>query len=349
MSVGNAAGGALSVLAVLALGAGALEAQERYDVSGSEIAIYNLAGEVEVVGGSGSEVVVEVTRGGSDSEELSVEVGEVRGRETLRVIYPSDRVVYDRRGWRGSTELRVEDDGTFGGHSGGDRVRVSNSGRGLEAWADLRIIVPAGRDVSVYLAVGEITAQDVDSDLRLDTHSGAVNARGIRGDLLVDTGSGSVTVDDVTGSLSVDTGSGGVEVNNVDGGEVAIDTGSGGVSGYGITAGSVSVDTGSGSVELRQVGTAEVRIDTGSGSVEVELTQDIDLLEVDTGSGGVTVRMPEDAGAEVEVETGSGGIDVDLPLQIRSVRRDYLRGEIGDGDGRIVIDTGSGSIRLLRN
>lgn len=349
MSVLSFTSRTVAVAATVALAVSNAQAQERYGVPGTEVAIYNLAGEVEVVGGEGSEVTVEVTRGGRDAGELSVEVSEIGGRETLRVIYPSDRVVYERRGWRGNTELRVRADGTFGGRGGGERVRVSSSGRGLEAWADLRITVPSGRDVSVYIATGEISARDVDSDLRLDTHSGAVAARGVRGDLLVDTGSGSVVVEDVTGAVRVDTGSGGVEIRNVEGGEVSIDTGSGGVTGYAIVAGSVRVDTGSGSVELDQVGSADVYVDTGSGSVEVGLTRDIDRLEVDTGSGGVTIRMPEDAGATVEVETGSGGIDVDLPLQIRSVRRDYLRGEIGDGEGRIVVDTGSGSIRLLRN
>ncbi len=347
MRVAKASKGALGGLVAVAVLASGLVAQESYEVSGRDVAIYNLAGEIEVVGGNASGVTVEVMRGGADASELSVEVGEVGGRETLRVVYPSDRVVYERRGWRGNTELRVRDDGTFGGRGrGGDEVRVSSSGRGLEAWADLRITVPSGGEVAVYVAVGEIEASDVDSDLRLDTHSGSVTARGIRGDLLVDTGSGSVTVEDITGAVSVDTGSGGVEINDVSGGEVSVDTGSGGVTGYGITAGTVSVDTGSGSVELDQVGSADVYIDTGSGSVEVEITRDIDRLEVDTGSGSVTVRMPSNAGATVEVETGSGGIDVDLPLQIQSVRRDYLRGQIGDGDGRIVIDTGSGSIRL---
>jgi hypothetical protein len=343
MRVRNAVSVAAGLAVALSAPAGA---QERYSVGGSEVAIYNLAGQVEVVGGSGSDVVVEVMRGGSDAEQLTVEVGEVRGRETLRVIYPADRVVYERRGG-GNTELRVNDDGTFGGGRGGDRVQVSGSGRGLEAYADLRITVPAGKDVAVYLAAGEINASDVSSDLRLDTHSGAVEARGIRGDLLVDTGSGSVVVEEVAGAVNVDTGSGSVTINDVNGGDVRVDTGSGGVRGSNITAGSVNVDTGSGGVELFRVGSADVYVDTGSGSVEVEITTDIDRLEVDTGSGSVTVRMPADVGASVEVETGSGGIDVDLPLQIRSVRRDYLRGEIGDGRGTIVIDTGSGSIRLL--
>ena len=155
MRVRNAVAVAAGMAVALSAPAGA---QERYSVGGSEVAIYNLAGEVEVVGGSGSDVIVEVMRGGSDAEELTVEVGEVRGRETLRVIYPSDRVVYEVRGWRGNTELRVNDDGTFGGGRGGDRVKVSGSGRGLEAHANLRITVPSGKEVAVYIAAGEITA-----------------------------------------------------------------------------------------------------------------------------------------------------------------------------------------------
>jgi hypothetical protein len=60
------------------------------------------------------------------------------------------------------------------------------------------------------------------------------------------------------------------------------------------------------------------------------------------------VRAPEGLDAEIEIETGSGGIDVDFPVQVRSVRRDHMVGRIGEGGGRIRIDTGSGSIRLIR-
>jgi hypothetical protein len=62
----------------------------------------------------------------------------------------------------------------------------------------------------------------------------------------------------------------------------------------------------------------------------------------------VTVTAPADLGATVEIDTGSGGIDLDFPLEVRSVRRDHVEGRIGDGRGQIEIDTGSGSVRLLR-
>ena len=93
------------------------------------VAVYNLAGTVALEGG-GSAVVVEVKRQGGDAGRLRIEQGTIRGRESLRVIYPSDRVTFT--GMSGSSEVRVRDDGTFfdGESSGGRRVRISDAGGG---------------------------------------------------------------------------------------------------------------------------------------------------------------------------------------------------------------------------
>ncbi len=323
-------------------------AQERYDVAGDHVAIYNLAGEVEVVGAAGGAVTVEVRRAGGDADQLDVQVGDINGRETLRVIYPSDRVHYDPPGWGGRTELRVRADGTWGGDDSrgrGDRVRVSD-GSGLDAHADLRIAVPRGQRLDIYLAAGRIRAENVDGRIRLDTHSGGVAARSMAGELLIDTGSGSVEVTGMEGDLEVDTGSGGVRVSGVSGDEIGIDTGSGGVEADRLSARSIEIDTGSGSIDVRASAARDVRLDTGSGSVEAELTTDVDRLVVDTGSGSVTIRLPADLGAQLDIETGSGGIDVDFPVMVTRRARDELHGEIGDGRGSIQIDTGSGSVRI---
>ena len=92
----------------------------------------------------------------------------------------------------------------------------------------------------------------------------------------------------------------------------------------------------------------DVVMDTGSGGVFVGLLEDVHRLEIDTGSGAVTVEVPASVGATVEMDSGSGGIDLDLPFEAREVKRNYVRGVLGDGAGRIEIDTGSGAIRLRR-
>jgi hypothetical protein len=334
--------------AALLLSAAPVAAQETFSVPGDRVAIYNLAGQVEVVAGRGSDVIVSVVRGGADARGLEIEVDEIRGRNTLRVIYPEDDVVYSGSGrGRFTTNLQVRDDGTWDGD--GRRVRVRSGGRGMEAWADLRIEVPAGKDVAVYLAAGQADAQGIRGDLRLDLHSGHASARDVTGSLLVDTGSGSVEVADVEGEVEVDTGSGSVTIDRVRGPRVTVDTGSGGVSGSGIESERLLVDTGSGGIRLTGVAAADAEFDTGSGSVELDFLRTVDRLIVDTGSGGVTVSLPEGLDADVELDTGSGRIEVDFPLEVRSMRRDHVEGRIGAGRGLIRIDTGSGSIRLRRN
>src|SRR5881296_370213 len=264
--------------------------------------------------------------------------GPVRGRETLRIIYPDDEIVYGELGHGSNTTLRVRDDGTFndrddrGGRwsDDGRRVRISASGGGLEAHADARIAIPPGKRVELYLAVGQAFASNVDGDLRVDVAAANVTVDHAKGSLLVDTGSGDVRLSDAEGEVSLDTGSGSVTVSAVSGPEVRLDTGSGDV-----TASSVRAN--------------DVKIDTGSGNVRLDLLADVRALDVDTGSGDVTINVPADLGAAVDIETGSGDIDLqNVTVRTTRLERDHLTGEIGDGKGRIRIETGSGGVRLVR-
>lgn len=330
---------------------GRAQESEQYVVSGERVAVYNLAGRATIQPGAGRAVVVRVTPGGSDADRLIIEQGPIGDFETLRVIYPADRVVY--RELRGTTELRVREDGTFGDRWGGrrregERVRISHRGSGLEAHADLEIVVPQGQLLSLYLAMGEVTISNVNGRLRIDTNAGPVSASGTTGELVIDVGSGAVDVMDAEGDVDIDTGSGSVELSSVHGDLLRIDTGSGSVSVTDAAVSSLDIDTGSGSIEVRGASARSARLDTGSGSVDVELDQESDRIEIDTGSGGVRLAVPESFGATLDLETGSGDIDVDFPVTTRRWQRDRLSGRIGDGRTRVSIDTGSGSIRIVK-
>jgi hypothetical protein len=342
-------------LILLALPATLAAQRQEYTLKGGEVAMYNVAGVLKVEGGTGDAVRMEVNRIGPDASKLKVEVGQVRGRETLRVIYPDDRVVYDggqgTRRWSGRniTRLRVSEDGTFDqGRDGwrGEEIEVVTSGRGLEAHADIRVIVPPGKSTDLHLAVGEASVTNVDGDVRVHVQAASLTSSRTKGRLELDTGSGEVTVTDAEGDVILDTGSGSVNVTGVKGRQLKMDTGSGGLSASTIEVDDLGLDTGSGRVILRAVKARDLNVDTGSGSVEIDLLSDVDQMMVDTGSGGVTVGVPASLGAELSIETGSGGIDADIPLTVRRSGRRSLEGSIGDGKGRIRIETGSGGVRL---
>jgi lia operon protein LiaG len=355
----------LLLAALTAIASVAAQQTSRHNVSGDTVAIYNLVGDVRVEGGSGTAVTVEVTRVGRDAGQLRIETGPIRGRETLRVLYPDDDIVLPgRNGWW-NTELRVRDDGTFNddercgdgdpddcqsrrrGRSG-RLIRIKSRGEGVEVGADLRVTVPRGQKVAVYLGIGRAMVSNVEGHLRVDVSAADVTADHTKGTLIIDTGSGEVNVTDAEGHVNLDTGSGSVAVTRMKGTSLLIDTGSGEVNATDVDATDINIDTGSGSVDLRNARARVLHVDTGSGEVEVRLLAPSEDINIDTGSGSVTLAVPEGLNAMVEIETGSGGIDLGFPVQVRRLESDHVTGQIGDGRGRLRIDTGSGSVRLIK-
>jgi lia operon protein LiaG len=351
-----------SAAVCLALFAPRAKAQtERHVLSADRVAIYNLAGKLRVESGSGSDVVVEVTRGGRDGDRLRVEKGNVAGYDALRIVYPSDHIVYPELERGSRTNIDVRDDGTWGNlptrderrsHNDSDRernrVEISSSGSGLEAYADIRVLVPRGQRIVLHNAVGDARITMVDADLAVEVAASSITAERTRGHLSLDTGSGSVSVTDVEGTVDLDTGSGSVTISGVHGESLRMDTGSGSISGGDIDVGELKADVGSGGVRLGRVRAPRVSVDAGSGGTELELLSAIENLKVEAGSGGVTVRLPSSTNAEVDVETGSGGIDTDFAVQVTRYEQRHMVGRIGTGHGQIRIESGSGHVRLLK-
>jgi hypothetical protein len=335
-----AAGLALVATAGFVIPSSGTAQEEVVRLSGQSVALYNLAGKVTVTAGSGSDVAITIRRKGAAADQLDVRAGSVDTHrrdwgtlEALRIVYPSEDVLYD--GMNGQTQIRVREDGTFWGGGRGDRggrrIEISDRGNGLDASADLEVSVPAGKRLLVALAAGMIEASNVDGDLYLDTGSGSIRVTETTGVLNLDTGSGDVSVDGADGEVSIDTGSGNVDVSSVRGSDFNVDTGSGDVTILGARTGDVSVDTGSGNV----------RVVTVSGNAS---------FSVDTGSGNVTIAVPDGYAGNISFETSSGIMNTALPIDLTRKDEDEIRGRIGGGgSAHIDVESGSGDIRLERS
>ena len=338
---------ALLVLAPV-LGA---QAPERHVLRGARVAIWNLAGRTEIVPTTGTEVIVELTRGGPDGAALTVRAS---GSE-LAVVYPDRAIRYDDvESSNYSTRLRVNDDGTFASDgsdgSAGRTTTISNRRGSFEGHANLRILVPAGQTVEVNIAVGTIDATDVRGNLDMRTRFSPITASNITGTLGAHTGSGSVRVEGVEGAVSTSTGSGSITVTRATGAPFRASTGSGSLRLREITTSAFTAGTGSGGITVEGLSADDVRATTGSGSIRLELTKVPRNTVVRSGSGSAHVSLPANPNIEVDISTGSGGISSDFPVTMQSVRRNELKGTIGDGSaGSLRASTGSGSVRLLRN
>jgi DUF4097 and DUF4098 domain-containing protein YvlB len=323
---------------VTAAGAPPAPGQQRHRLQGKRVAIYNLVGNVEVVAGSGPDVLVEMRREGRDSHLLRVASGPIEGCETLRVIYPADRIVYARLGPMNNWTVRVRDDGTFNG-GGGRRVIIVGMGPGLEAYADMTIRVPPQRQVSVHLAGGDMSARDVEADLQLTAAGGDIEASGIRGELTMTTGGGDVSARNVQGALVMKTGGGEISAGNIRG-TTTVRTEGGNISANDIQ-GELRIDTGGGDVK---VGTVQgATINTGGGEVSASDVRGV--LTIRTGGGDVSVRTVQGA---LTINTGGGNV------QGTAIRGDTVRVDVGGGDIRLSdvhapklhLETGGGEVDL---
>jgi DUF4097 and DUF4098 domain-containing protein YvlB len=128
--------------------------------------------------------------------------------------------------------------------------------------------------------------------------------------------------------LGADTGSGDVHLLDCAGALMA-DTGSGDIRGRGLTLG------------------RQAHADTGSGDVRLEGDfSAVRDLRIDTGSGNVVLDVTAAPSVHLVVSTGSGDIQVDLPdMKVRQVKDTFIA-DIAGGEGKGIIDTGSGDVTI---
>jgi hypothetical protein len=330
----------------------------RHVLEGPEVAIYNIAGEMRIVSGTGSSVVVEVDAQGRDARRLTVEERTENGIRVLRVVYPEDRIVYPQDGY-GPDDISST--------SYGDRrIRVRGKGPGLEAHADIRVLVPRGKRVHAHLMVGRGFITDVSGEISFEGASSTLQAEKVSGALVVDvgsgdihvsrssariatdTGSGNVTITEIDGNISADSGSGNVSLKRVGAEKIALDAGSGSITGSEIQTTTLSADCGSGEIDLSDTAASELVLDAGSGSVHLRLTKNVDKLAIEAGSGSVRVEAPSSLSARFRIECPKRQLHIDFPTEIQHGDDDVTVGTIGSGRGSIAIEAGSGSVHLVR-
>ncbi len=307
----------------------------------SPAAIYNIAGTIHIVRGTGSDITVDVTRAGRDADKLSIATGAIADRQTLRVIYPADRIVFhrpntDSHWWR--TELEVNDDGTWDGNHRwrGRRVTIVGDGDGLDARADVTVHMPPGARLAIYLAAGDASVSGTQGDVLADVDEASISIDHTAGALDLDTGSGDVTVRDVQGDMKLDAGSGDVTLSNVRGERLDIDAGSGDLKATAVTYPRAKLDLGSGKMDLSGATFDDLSLDAGSGDVDVAFVAPARRVKIDAGSGDVTLHIPKTFGADVDIDAGSGDVHSDFALERRRDDDDsHYTGRIGSGGGTI--------------
>ncbi len=176
----------------------------------------------------------------------------------------------------------------------------------------LEVRLPARLALRLDTVNGGIKAPHMAGNIEFDTTNGSINADGTDGDASLDTTNGTITVGKVNGRVNADTTNGEIKLMSV-GGSIEANTTNGGI--YAVIPGALAGD---------------VTLDTTNGAIE---------LIVGPGSN-----------CEIKADTSNGKIRDYLPATRFKAeynkRHNYMRGTLGSGGHRVLLDTTNGSITI---
>lgn len=163
---------------------------------------------------------------------------------------------------------------------------------------------------------------------RLETSTGAIKMTNVSGNVKAKTSTGAIQVENVSGDIDVKTSTGAIKIRKVDG--------------------FVRAEAGTGSIDIAGAeGIHGVR--TSTGAITVEVPSFRDSLDIKAGTGGITAYLAPDLAAELEVSTSLGKINFeDLAITVSQTSGKKLVGKLGDGGGKIAIETSTGAISLKK-
>jgi hypothetical protein len=229
------------------------------------------------------------------------------------------------RGWDG-TDVRIEATKYARGKTDLSDVRVTRD------VVDGRLAI--GAETTDGLSVGasggglEAVAVEVPRDISVDRvgiDDGNGDVTDVAGDLELDVGDGSADVGPVDGSLRVDADDGDITVGNVD---------------------SVTGKLADGTLRMTEPARlGDLRVDDGTLELAVGTIESQPTVTADDGD--VTARIGPELDATVLVKADDAPVRTDSDLFDSLETTDgTVRGQVGDGSGRLIIEINDGSVQL---
>jgi Putative adhesin len=198
------------------------------------------------------------------------------------------------------------------------------------------LYVPAKTAVTVSSGGGDIGVSGFASNMTLSAEGGNVTANNLAGDLRLDTGGGDLTGSGLSGTIQITAEGGNVEASNFDG-PMRLDTGGGDLNATGLT-GDLQVFTEGGNIDGYGVGSQQVFAQSSGGDVTLAFTRPPTNLQVTAEGGNVTVILPP-GDTQYDISTpGNQGGSISYPRKLQN----------GASHNTITVDSGGGDVSIAQ-
>lgn len=317
----------MAALAAMGLAVALAGCRPRHSESGTIDRTFTVSGPVRV----------ELTNGSGESKLTVGRPGEVRIHADFRVKSWSELGAHHRTDQMQMNPPFLQE---------GNLIRIGGSSLHASTVVfNYAITVPPETEVRGSSGSGNTEVNGVKGPVIVNSGSGNIAASNVAGDLQAHSGSGTIQLATIQGQVQATAGSGDINLASVRG-DVRIQTGSG-VIRIATPAGAVVASTGSGGVNISGA-MEDLRLHTGSGDITVTGDPQAGTYwDFHTSSGNVRMQVSPQASFRFYAKTNSGDIDAAIPVVMEGTAGKHaLRARIGDGKGRVEVETTSGNVAL---
>jgi hypothetical protein len=148
--------------------------------------------------------------------------------------------------------------------------------------------------------------------LKFESSNGAITVRESQNDIECSTSNGAITIVDAEGDAELWTSNGAITVRNHHG---------------------------------------ELNAKTSNGAIDADvvLSKREDCI-LKTSNGVITLSIPDETSAMMEASTSNGKVEIeDLPITVIKMEKTGFKGKMGNGEGKIELETSNGNIFVRRS
>ena len=263
---------------------------QRLTVNGAaNLSVDNIAGDISVIAGEGSEIVITAHKTTWGTTEADAQAN----LDALKVNITQDGDMVN---------VKVEQPET---------IVIAGSGRSSSV--DFTITVPHETAVTLSTDSGVVTLSGTKGNADVSSQYGDITVNNLEAGLTVDTSSGNLDVHNVVAGnapLTLHSDYGDITLMNASGGEIKVDASSGALSLNDIQArAGLNLSSGYGQIDLRTGNAASTNISAGSGSINLTDLSVTETLIAHSDYGDVSLSGV--AAASYDLSSNSGVIKVD--------------------------------------
>jgi DUF4097 and DUF4098 domain-containing protein YvlB len=209
-----------------------------------------------------------------------------------------------------------------------------------------------GDNITAKSSSGSITAEIIKGPTQLTTSYGSITCTDMSdGDLKLKTSSGKIRISNASFvNCDAHTSYGSIASNDLEGKLIKLHSGSGSIDVTESSADTTNLSTSYGRISCRKITTKEITAKSGSGNLDItcsDSTPDEIVADLVTSYGSIDFTAPQNFTGQVDLSTSYGSVRTSRPITVSGkISKKKLSGTIGEGTGRLHMQTSSGSINL---